>query len=190
MRNEEQVLVCQCDTGMNHENSKIITGDRSFGKTCGRRCDCLGLGQFCQNFGQIATRIKYVVYIGQVKKIFFQNTQKSLPIPLEDRIKHQKLTENDQFGDISILALFQMVQRALGPLIIYFCYQIQWFPTQNFTADLILARIFLEKDPQTPKLTFWGCLEGIRASNCLFLTQNQPISDIFSACESKSGKKN
>ena len=50
-----------------------------------------------------------MVYIGQVKKIFFQNTQKSLPIALEDSIKHQKVTENDQFGDISILALFQMV---------------------------------------------------------------------------------
>ena len=43
------------------------------------------------------------------KFFFFQNTQKSFSIALGDRIKCQKLTENSQFGDIVILALFQMV---------------------------------------------------------------------------------
>ena len=175
---------------MNHKKVKIIPGDRSFGKTCGRRCNCLGQGQFCQNFCQIATRLKYVVYQEHEKKIFFQNTQKSLPIALEGRIKCQKSSENKEFGDIPFLSLFQMVQRALGPRIIYFCYQIYLLLAQNFIADLILAKKILKKVLQTPKLLFLGCFECIRTSNNLFLPLNLSVPSLKFHAESKSGKKN
>ena len=175
---------------MIHKKVKFITGDRPFGKTCGRRCNCLGQGQFCQNFCQIATRLKYVVFQEHEKKTIFQNTQKSLPIALEGRIKCQKSSENKEFGDIPFLSLFQMVQRALGPRIIYFCYQIYLLLAQNFIADLILAKKILKKVLQTPKLLFLGCFECIRTSNNLFLPLNLSVPSLKFHAESKSGKKN